>query len=121
MIIKNVAKTVIGNEKFLLLPGQTMEVDGSETWVKNYVAGGKLQEVKAVESSETDNDAAEKAAKEAEEKEAAEKTAKALKTARNKILKSGTDEEVVALAIELGIETTDRSRDELVELIKKAI
>jgi len=108
MIIKNVAKTVIGNEKFLLLPGQTMEVDGSETWVKNYVAGGKLQEVKAVESSETDNNAA-------------EKTAKALKTARNKILKSGTDEEVVALAIELGIETTDRSRDELVELIKKAI
>lgn len=121
MIIKNVAKTVIGNEKFLLLPGETMEVEGSETWVKNYVAGGKLQEIKAAEVSETDDDAAEKAAKEEEEKAAAEKAAKALKTARNKILKSGTDEEVFALAAELGIETADQSRDELVELIKKAI
>lgn len=115
MIVKNVGKSVIGNENFMLLPEGTQEVTGKEAWVKRNIAAGKLKEVN-LEAIEGD-------AEEEEAKAEAEalKAAKALKAERNKILKSGTDAEVVALAAEFGIEAAGHSREELAELIKKAM
>ena len=45
--IKNVSRKVIGNKEFMLLPGGTMEVTGTELWVKMYLAAGVVVEVTA--------------------------------------------------------------------------
>ncbi len=45
--IKNVSRKVIGNKEFMLLPGGTMEVTGTELWVKMYLAAGVVEEVTA--------------------------------------------------------------------------
>ena len=45
MKIKNVGKKIIGNKDFHLLPGEVMEVTGTEEWVKMYIGYGNLEEV----------------------------------------------------------------------------
>ena len=45
--IKNVSRKVIGNKEFMLLPGGTIEVTGTELWVKMYLAAGVVEEVTA--------------------------------------------------------------------------
>lgn len=50
MKIKNVGKKIIGNNKFYLLPGETIEVAGTEEWVKMYIGYGNLKEVEEPKS-----------------------------------------------------------------------
>lgn len=50
MKIKNVGKKIIGNNEFYLLPGETMEVAGTEEWVKMYIGYGNLKEVEEPKS-----------------------------------------------------------------------
>ena len=52
--IKNVSKKVIGNKEFMLLPGGTMEVTGTELWVKMYLAAGVVVEVTAPQDTLTE-------------------------------------------------------------------
>lgn len=59
--IKNVSRKVIGNKEFMLLPGETMEVTGTELWVKMYLAAGLVVEVMAqqdtpAETNDTDSE-----------------------------------------------------------------
>ena len=49
--IKNVSRKVIGNKEFMLLPGGTMEVTGTELWVKMYLAAGVVVEVTASQAA----------------------------------------------------------------------
>jgi hypothetical protein len=62
MQVKNISKKIIGNQSFRMLPGETMEVNGGETWVKMYLENGKLQQVlvpeaPASEPASSDGDA----------------------------------------------------------------
>lgn len=50
MKIKNVGKKIIGNNEFYLLPGETIEVAGTEEWVKMYIGYGNLKEVEEPKS-----------------------------------------------------------------------
>ena len=52
--IKNVSRKVIGNKEFMLLPGGTMEVTGTELWVKMYLAAGVVVEVTAPQDTLTE-------------------------------------------------------------------
>ncbi len=53
--IKNVSKKIIGNQNFRLLPGETMEVQGDELWVKSYLEDKKLEVISEVDASKSAN------------------------------------------------------------------
>lgn len=52
--IKNVSRKVIGNKEFMLLPGGTMEVTGTELWVKMYLAAGVVVDVTVPQETSTE-------------------------------------------------------------------
>ncbi|MCD8364446.1 MAG: hypothetical protein LUC83_01275 [Clostridiales bacterium] len=87
MKIKNVSKKIIGNGAFRLLPGETMEVNGKELWVKRYMDTGKLEKVEEPVSNavkETAEAAETEAATETAETEAATVDATAETTTKKK-------------------------------------
>ena len=63
--IKNVSRKVIGNKEFMLLPGGTMEVTGTELWVKMYLAAGVVEEVTAPQAVPVETKDADTVAKKA--------------------------------------------------------
>ena len=52
--IINVSRKVIGNKEFMLLPGGTMEVTGTELWVKMYLAAGVVVDVTVPQETSTE-------------------------------------------------------------------
>lgn len=77
MKIKNVGKKIIGNNEFYLLPGETIEVAGTEEWVKMYIGYGNLKEVEEPKSeSVPEVEAAPEVEATAEAQEAKKTTAK---------------------------------------------
>ena len=49
MKVRNISKKIIGNQSFRLLPGETMEVQGDELWVRDYTAEKKLETIAAAD------------------------------------------------------------------------
>ena len=52
MKVRNISKKIIGNQSFRLLPGETMEVQGDELWVRDYTAEKKLETIAAADDGE---------------------------------------------------------------------
>lgn len=84
MKIKNISRKVLGNQSFTLLPGDEMEVEGTELWVKMYKEAGYIEVSKQEETSgdvgedaPNDSDSDADASENAEKPEEAEKTADA--------------------------------------------